>query len=251
MLPRELAQYSDVESLSRAAADLVAGLAQQSVAARGRFTIALSGGSTPRTLYRLLAAEYGDRIPWAATEIFFGDERCVPPDHPDSNYGMARQALLAQIPGLLNRTHRIEGELPPEAAARKYDAVLRARGWGQPRIEMPDTFDVLLLGVGTDGHTASLFPGSPALAEHDKWAVATEAPPTMTTRNRVTLTFPVLNAARTTIVLCAGADKRPVLHEILTDSSATSRYPAARITAQERLVWMIDRAAAPAAHSIL
>jgi 6-phosphogluconolactonase len=241
--PRELAQYPDVETLSRAAADLIAGLAQQAVAARGRFSIALSGGSTPRTLYRLLAAEYRTRIPWTATEIFFGDERCVPPDHPDSNFRLARTELLDQIPGLLSRTHRIEGELPPEDAARKYDAMLRT-------MFSAVAFDVLLLGVGTDGHTASLFPGSPALNEQTKWAAATEAPPTMTTRHRVTLTFPVLNAARTTIVLCAGTDKRTVLHDILTDPSATSRYPAARIAAQERLVWMIDHAAAPVAHSI-
>jgi 6-phosphogluconolactonase len=242
--PREIVLCPDVDALSRAAADVLADVARAAVAARGRFAVALSGGMTPRTLYRLLAAEYRELVPWAETHVFFGDERCVGPSDPDSNYRMARAELLERIPGLASRTERIEGERPAEEAAARYDAVLRE---AFPADHDPlTTFDLLLLGVGTDGHTASLFPGSPALEERDRWAIATEAPPTTHTRKRVTLTYPVLNAARTTLVLCAGADKRAILHDIMTDPAdpvTTSRYPAARITARERLVWMVDRAA--------
>lgn len=232
-----------MEALSRAAADALADVARAAVAARGRFAIALSGGTTPRTLYRLLAAEYRELLPWAETYVFFGDERCVGPSDPDSNYRMARAELLERIPGLASRTERIEGERPAEEAAARYDAVLREAF--PPDSDPLMTFDALLVGVGTDGHTASLFPGSPALEERGLWAMATEAPPTTQTRKRVTLTYPVLNAARTTLMLCAGADKHAIVQAIMTDTAdpAVSRYPAARITARERLIWMLDRAA--------
>ena len=166
-LPLERLTFADVAALSRGAADMIVEAGRAAVAARGRFTLCLSGGSTPRTLYEVLAAEYRERVPWLATWMYFGDERCVPPDHPDSNFGMARDALLAHVPGLESRTQRIEGERPASDAAARYDAVLRT-AFGAPG---GPTFDMLLLGVGTDGHTASLFPGSPALAERSQWAV--------------------------------------------------------------------------------
>jgi len=237
--PSETLTYADVAALSRAAADMIATSAQAAVAARGRFTLCLSGGSTPRTLYQLLAADYQTRIPWAETSLYFGDERCVPPDHPDSNYAMARAALISHIPGLGSRTYRIEGERAPADAAVRYEILLRGE------FDAPsETFDILLLGIGTDGHTASLFPGSPALAERRHWAVATEAPPTAATRARVTLTYPMLNGADTALILCAGADKRDILGKIhAAGADAAARYPIMLIAPRERLRWLLDNAA--------
>lgn len=231
--------YADIDALSRAAADLIEAAAQRAVATRGRFSLALSGGSTPRTLYHLLATDYRSRIPWSLSELFFGDERCVPPNHPDSNFRMAREALLAQVPGLEARTHRIPGERGPQAAAESYDVLLHTVFPGAN----PITFDVLLLGVGEDGHTASLFPGAPALDERARWAVAADAPPTSPIRARVTLTYPILDASLETLILSAGPDKRPIIDHIRNDgAAAAARYPVARITARERVRWMLTGA---------
>lgn len=232
----EFVEYPNLDALSRAAAEGIEEAAHRAVAARGRFSLALSGGSTPRTLYRLLAAEYRTRIPWSLSELYFGDERCVPPTHPDSNYRMARETLLGVVPGLEARTHRILAERGPQAAAEAYDALLRTTFPGAS----PATFDILLLGVGTDGHTASLFPGSAQLEECRHWAVPAEAPPGTATRARVTLTYPVLDAARDTFILCAGADKRAIVDDVRRDGGvAAARYPVARVTARERVRWLV------------
>jgi 6-phosphogluconolactonase len=237
----ELLPFPDAAALSRAAAELVAEIAETAVTERGRFTMALSGGHTPESLYRMLAGEYSARMPWASTHLYFGDERCVPPTDPDSNYRMADAALIAEVPGLVARTHRIEGERGPIEAAARYDALLRGTF-----VDLAATFDLVLLGMGPDGHTASLFPGSPALEERDRWAVGTEAPPTMTTRERVTLTYPVLTASRIVLFLCAGADKRERLAAVLADTGRPDApYPASRMTARDRLVWLVDHAAMP------
>jgi 6-phosphogluconolactonase len=232
---REIREVADPAALSRAAADLIAAEAAAAVAVRGRFTLALSGGNTPRALYELLAAEYKERIPWDAAQLYFGDERCVPPDDPDSNYRMVNEALLSRVPGLVDRTARIEGERGAMAAAARYDAMLR-----RDFTDLTNgTFDVTLLGIGPDGHTASLFPGSPVLDETTRWAAPAEAPPSMKTRQRVTVTYPVLNNSRTVLFLSAGADKRRVLGEILTGAP----YPASRITARDSVIYLADRAA--------
>ncbi len=236
-MQQDFTGYVNVNALSRAAADAIEVAAHRAVASRGRFALALSGGSTPRTLYRLLATDYRTRIPWSLAQLFFGDERCVPPTHPDSNYRMARESLLAHIPGLEARTYRIAGERGPKVAAPEYDALLHTAFPGPD----PVTFDVVLLGVGADGHTASLFPGSPALDEHARWAVPAEAPPDVTTtRARVTLTYPVFDAALETLILTAGADKQRIVEHVRADgASPNSPYPVARITARERVRWMI------------
>jgi 6-phosphogluconolactonase len=236
--PLEVREVADATGLCRAAADLIATTAAAAVAARGRFTLALSGGNTPRALYQLLAAEYATRIPWSSTHLFFGDERCVPPDNPDSNYRMANEALLSRIIGLSDRTARIEGERAPSEAATRYDAVLRKSFVDDA------TFDITLLGIGEDGHTASLFPGSPALDERTRWALATEAPPTMKTRQRVTLTYPMFANSRAVVFLVAGPDKRRILADVLADAgNPSARYPASRITARDQLLYLVDRAA--------
>lgn len=228
---------ADGGALSRAAAERLVRDARDSVGRRGRFTIALAGGSTPRALYELLAGEYRGRIDWARTEVFFGDERGVPPDDAASNYAMARDALLGRVP--VARVHRIRGERPPDEAAREYGAELRR---AFPEDGAP-TFDVALLGVGGDGHTASLFPGSAALEERAAWAVAVPAPATSAPHvERVSLTLPVLNRARAVYVLASGAEKRDVVRRILAGEAP--ELPASRVRGEERTVWLLDRDAA-------
>lgn len=243
--------YEDLDALSRAAAEEIVRVAERAVAERGRFTISLAGGSTPRRLYEILASQYHETMPWSATHIFFGDERCVPPTDGASNYHMANEALLSRVPIQDGQVHRIRGELTPLDAAREYGRLLRrvfdAEHASDPSRAAPaaTTFDVALLGVGPDGHTASLFPGSPALDEMKHWAMEVDAPDYIAPpRARVTLTFPALNAARTVIFLVAGEEKQRVLGEILgADATSASSYPAARVHGVQRTVWMLDRAA--------
>ena len=217
-------RVDDRAALARAAAEEVVRLAAEAVDGRGTFTLALAGGSTPAALYRLLAdpgAPYRDRVRWPAVHAFFGDERAVPPDHPDSNYRMARSALLDQV--ALASVHRIRGELGAVAAAREYEAELRAH-FGSAGFP---AFDLMLLGLGADGHTASLFPGSPALLERSRWAADAPGPPPA--RSRVTLTAPVLEAARAVLFLVAGADKAGALRRWVKPRPGEEPVPAARI----------------------
>jgi 6-phosphogluconolactonase len=236
--PLEVREVADPSGLCRAAADLIATTAAAAVAARGRFTLALSGGNTPRALYQLLAAEYTTRLPWSASQLYFGDERCVPPIDADSNYRMTAEALLTRIPGLIERTARIEGERSPPDAAARYDDLLRTR------FVDGSTFDIALLGIGEDGHTASLFPESPTLDERTQWAVPTEAPPAMKTRHRVTLTYPMFAMSRAVVFLVAGPDKRRILADVLAQAgNPSAQYPASRVTARDQLIYLADRAA--------
>lgn len=210
---------------------------QQAVAARGRFSVALSGGSTPRALYeRLASAEFSGRIPWQDVHLFWGDERCVPPDHADSNYRMTAESLLGRVPLPVENIHRIHAELAPHEAAAHYEAGLRAFFGSTP------VFDLALMGMGDDGHTASLFPDSPALTESARWAVAVEhtAPPPPLV-SRVTLTFGVFNAARRVVFLVTGAGKAQKLAEIRRGAD----LPAGRIRPPNGdLLWLVDEAAA-------
>jgi 6-phosphogluconolactonase len=256
----EASVHPDLEALSRAAAEAVTRAAERAVRERARFTISLAGGHTPRRLYELLAAEYHARIPWPVTYVFFGDERCVPPTDPASNYGMALESFLSRVPIPAEQVHRIRGELPPEDAAREYGRLLRrafapsAAGPGTDDPADAATFDVALLGMGTDGHTASLFPGDPALDERHHWAVAVEAPAYVAPpRERITLTLPALCGARDVYVLAAGAEKRPVVESMLGGEaratharalSPASEYPVGLVRGRESTVWFVDRAAA-------
>ncbi|HEU4564392.1 MAG TPA: 6-phosphogluconolactonase [Gemmatimonadaceae bacterium] len=243
---RELVVCDDLAKVSEAAAGEVARAAREAVKSRGRFAIALAGGGTPRALYRLLAARHRADLPWDATHVFFGDERCVPPDDAASNFGMARAELLSRVPIPVEQVHRIRGELPAGEAARLYDAELRRSfGGADAAPGAVATFDVALLGVGEDGHTASLFPGSEALEERARWAVAAEAPPGTEVRARVTVTLPVLRASRELCVLAAGEGKRGIVEEIFGGAPAPrDALPAALVAGTERTVWIIDRAAA-------
>jgi len=227
--PSRLIILPNLKAISQAAAERIADLAQ----ACDPFTIALSGGGTPRGLYEMLAAPpYREQIPWQRMHVFWGDERCVPPDHPGSNYRMAREALLDHVPIPAHNVHRIHGELGTEAAAQAYNAKLRAF-FGAPW----PTFDLVLLGLGNDGHTASLFPGSDALKETARPAVGVTAHYENRPAQRVTLTLPAINAARQVLFLAAG--KAGIVQAVLNEPDAG--YPAQRVRPTTgELFWLVD-----------
>ncbi len=239
----EILVLEDATDLFDAAAREFARAVRGAVARRGVARVALAGGATPRGLYRRLAASpYREWIPWTRVAVYFGDERCVPPEHADSNYRMAANALLAKVPIPRRAVFRIRGEIDPRRAAARYETILA--GIDPPR---PPRFDLVLLGLGADGHTASLFPGSAALDERDSLAVpaASPAPP----RDRVTLTLPVFNAARVVVFLVVGRQKATAVARALGTDSGPARprapLPAARVRPRSgRVVWLLDRAAA-------
>ena len=224
------------EELSEAAAREFAAKAEQAIEERGRFVVVLAGGSTPKAMYEVLALEYADRIDWSRVHVFFGDERTVPPDHDDSNYKMANETLLEHVP--VGSVHRMQGELPPEEAAKAYEEELRTFF----RTEEDPRFDLILLGVGGDGHTASLFPETSALEIDDRLVVANPVLRLETTR--ITLTVPVINAARTVLFLVAGEDKAEALQEILESDADPRAYPATLIRPPGGPEWMLDQSAA-------
>jgi 6-phosphogluconolactonase len=232
---------ADTAALAEAAAHEIVQAADGAVAARGRFTIVLAGGDTPRATYaRLALPPFRDRIRWDRTWVFFGDERGVAPEDRQSNFGMARETLLSRVPIRPDRIFRIHGEAEdPEAAAADYARTI-VEALGLRRGELP-RFDLVLLGVGVDGHTASLFPWSPVLKEVFRPVAAVHAAAAATPQ-RFTLTFPVLNAAASVIFLVAGAEKAKVVKAILHDQA---NLPAAMVRPVDgRLLWLLDRAAA-------
>lgn len=232
---------NDPDALADAAARLVVGAAAEAVGARGRFTIALAGGLTPVATYAKLAAPpWRDRVEWGRTWVFFGDERAVPPDHPESNYRMAHETLLAKVPIPKAQVWRIRGEAEdPEAGAAEYAKAL-AEAFGTRRGQLP-RLDLVLLGLGVDGHTASLFPGSPVLREVFRTVAAVHAGAAAIPQ-RLTLTLPVLNAAARVVFLVTGAEKAKVLKAVLGEHAL---LPAALVSPENgELVWLVDRAAA-------
>jgi 6-phosphogluconolactonase len=236
----EIRVLDNSAELFEAAAAEFAVQASDAVQAEGRFTVALSGGSTPKRLYSLLATKRS--IPWEKICLFWGDERHVPPDHPDSNYRMAHEALLSKVPVRPENIFRIHGEeRDAEAAARQYEQTLQDffhLSTGKfPR------FDLILLGMGPDGHTASLFPGTSALSERTRLVVTNWVEKFQT--HRITFTFPVLNTAACVMFVVSGAEKAPMLHEVLENSSA--KLPAQQVhPSSGKLLWLVDSAAANA-----
>jgi 6-phosphogluconolactonase len=233
----------DVPSVAAVTADRLIAAGRNAIRRRGRFMLALSGGSTPLAVCPLLVVPPRVRqLDWSRVEFFFGDERAVPPDHRESNYGSERAALLDYLPGVrAHQVHRMLGEASDlDAAARAYEMELRAAfGVSGPR---PPSFDLIWLGMGQDGHTASLFPGSAALHEKDRWVVANWAPGPAAWR--LTLTFPVLNAAREVMFVVTGADKADAFRAI---RSGRRDLPAARVNAR-RTLWIVE--AAPAGEAL-
>jgi len=228
--------YGGPEELSRAAAGEFAAKVGEAIEERGRFAVVLAGGSTPKAMYEVLARDYVGRIDWSRVHVFFGDERTVPPDHDDSNYRMANETLLDHVS--VGSVHRMRGELPPDEAAEAYEEELRTFFGAE---DVP-RFDLILLGVGGDGHTASLFPETSALEVHDRWAVANPVLKLDTTR--ITLTVPVINEARTVLFLAAGEDKAEALEKILEEDADPRAYPASLIQPPNGPEWMLDQSAA-------
>lgn len=230
--------YPDLDALSHATAALFAGAAEQAIAGTGRFTVALSGGHTPRRLFELLAAApYRDQIRWEHVHVFWGDERCVPPDDERSNERMARQLLLDHVPVPAAQIHPMRCAGDPAGAAARYEALLRR--------ELGDdgALDLVLLGLGENGHTASLFPGTPVLEERTHWAASCYVAEVQ--MSRVTLTAPFINRAGLVVFQVAGAGKAQVVHEVLRGPRDPVRLPAQLIEPpDDRIHWLLDAAAA-------
>ena len=237
----EVLVFDDLEALSLSAAERLGGVAREAVRGRGRFSLALSGGHTPRRLYALLAEGGAGDLPWDRIHLFWGDERFVPQSDPASNFRMVREALLERIPVPPGNLHPVPVGLgSPVEAAAAYERELRAffASEGEP------AFDLALLGLGDEGHTASLFPGSPALAERHAWVAAAEAAPGIIPRSRITLTLRGLSAARAIWFLVAGAEKAPVVRILVDGSEAeVAGLPAGRIGGAGPVTWFLDRAA--------
>jgi 6-phosphogluconolactonase len=235
----EVVVVPGAEALAREAAEHFVALAREAVAARGRFSVALAGGSTPAGAYRLLAeAPYRTRVPWDSVHLFWGDERLVPPDDPASNYGLAQQAFIGLVPIPAENVHRVRGELTPEAAARAYELELVDYFCGPlPRL------DLVILGLGSDGHTASLFPGDPLLEETRETVAVARANYQGRPAWRVTLTLPAINAARHVLFLASGAEKAGIVATVLDNAGGS--LPAQRVCpVAGQITWLLDRAAA-------
>ena len=238
MIQIEVAESA--EALSRAAAARFVRITTAAVRARGRCSVALSGGSSPKGVYRALAYEpYRSQVRWDQIEFFWGDERHVPPDHADSNYRMAADTLLSRVPVHPQSIHRVHAESADAAlAAQQYEDEIRAYFGGG---DATPRFDLVWLGLGTDGHTASLFPGTSALAEQRRWCVANWVGALNT--HRITMTLPVFNAARDVVFIVSGAEKSPIVRQVL--HVPDSALPAQLVQpADGNLWWMLDRAAA-------
>jgi len=240
----EVRVYPDAVAVAEAAAEVFARAATRAVAENGRFYVALAGGSTPKAVYQLLADDEASgrrKLPWTGIEVFFGDERCVPPDHAESNFRMAHETLLARVPIPAANIHRIRGEMDPQAAAAAYEVELK-RVVPSHHAMLP-RLDLVLLGMGQDGHTASLFPGTPGLQETSHSVVANPGPEPASWR--VTLTLPALSAASNVLFLVIGAEKAPMLRRVLQTDAAGASYPAQRVRPTAGwLRWFLDEAAA-------
>lgn len=238
-------RFEDIGALSKAAAEDVVSLAQASVSESGRFSIALSGGHTPRRLYEILAGEFESRMPWRSVHVFWGDERCVPPKDPESNFRMAWEVMLSRVPIPQANIHRIQAEKGlPGAAAESYEETLSDHfRWGLSG-RTRRSFDLVLLGMGAEGHTASLFPESSALEETERWVVAVKAPDGVFPPVRISLTLPALNAADSVFILVSGAEKRAALQRVLeSEEPAGADLPVSMVRPSGNRVWYIDRAA--------
>ncbi len=235
----EIVVLSDSDALAREAAELFAKHAAAAVDSRGRFSVALAGGSTPGAMYRLLAEEpYGELIPWRGVHLFWGDDRCVAPDDSGSNFRLADEAFISRVPIPPDNVHRVRGELAPGVAARAYANALSDFFCG-PHAR----FDLVLLGLGDDGHTASLFPGSDALQEKASLTAAVQAHYRGSPVDRVTLTLPAINSARHVLFLVSGSEKARIVRAVLEDDQGF--YPVQEVhpTAGE-ITWLLDEAAA-------
>lgn len=231
--------FPDIDALSRAAMQETIRIMHEAVKDRGLFAIALSGGHTPAKMYAIWAESHGKETPWDRVHLFWGDERYVPQDDPLSNYRMTKETLLSRVPIPPQNVHPVPTNIAPQdKAAEAYDADLR-KFFGSA----PPAFDVQLLGLGVEGHTASLFPDAPALDEKSRWVVAVRAPAEPPVR--LSFTPIVLNQGRNTFFLVSGDNKREILTALRNEPDGKpSQYPAGRIRPAGKLVWFLDKAAA-------
>jgi 6-phosphogluconolactonase len=232
--------YANVAGVARAVADEIVALAETAIDRQDRFGLGLSGGSTAGPLFELLARdEYSARIDWLKVHVFWADERCVPPDHPDSNFRLASEKLLERVPVPRAQIYRMPGEKESEVGAADYEHVLRGFF---PESALP-RFDLLLQGMGEDGHTASLFPGTPALHEQHRWVITNQSE--QHPWPRITLTVPAINAAANIVFMVTGEKKAPTLRAVLRGPYQPERLPAQLIRPDNgNLVWIVDQAAA-------
>lgn len=241
MTSPHLKVYPDADTVARAAAELFVASAERAIAAKGVFSVALSGGSTPKAMHKLLATEFKTAIDWVNVEIFFGDERCVPPDSELSNYRMARETLLDLVPIPLDNIYRMRGEIDPNEAAKLYGLQLKD-------IFADGGIDLVYLGMGDDGHTASLFPGTSAVDETEHRCVANHVPHAYIPKGtdwRITLTAPFINRAACVAILCTGASKAERISQVLEGDDDPRVLPVKLIDPSPgQLYWLLDSAAA-------
>jgi 6-phosphogluconolactonase len=236
----ELRVFGDLEQLSQYAAKLFAQQAAKSISERGKFLVALNGGSTPIRLFQLLATDFRDKVDWSKTHVFWGDERSVSPEDPESSFGQARESLLSHVPIPDSNIHRIKGEIGSAEASKEYSNTLE--NFASPPFDWP-RFDLVYLGMGEDGHTASLFPGSPLNVSEPTMPVTAHYQDRPA--NRVTLTPSVFNNAGMVAFMATGEKKANTLAEVLSDRYNPEQYPAQRIDPKVgKLIWLVDEAAA-------
>ncbi len=240
----EITAVLDRAALARNAAERFVALARQMIARHARFSVALAGGSTPRDLYALLATpKFAVQVEWARAHFFWGDERAVPPEHPDSNFKMAHDALLSQVSIPPENVHRIHGEWDASQAARDYEQTLREFFQVSAAPSSGPAFDLILLGLGANGHTASLFPHTQLLHETEHWVAAEYIAEVK--MNRITLTVPAINAAKNIVWLVAGADKAATVRAVLRGAYRPEELPAQLIQpANAQVTWLLDHDAA-------
>jgi len=239
MIPKRRVQVCpNADAVAQALAELFTESAADAIETRGSFHVCLAGGSTPRTAYSLLATQAERVVAWEKVQVYFGDERCVPPEHADSNYRMANEALLSRVGLRSEHVHRMRSELGAVAAATEYERILRRQLAPQD-----GRFDLALLGMGNDAHTASLFPHTEALHVRDRWCVGHFVPRLGV--ERVTLTYPIINSARRVLFVVTGAGKAEPLRAVFSEPLDVSERPAQGIKPTDgELIWLLDQAAA-------
>ena len=258
MQEAQIKHYDNLQALSSEAARWIVEWAKACIEDRGRFTWVLSGGKTPKGLYDQMASPPLSRwMPWPHTHLFWGDERCVPPGHNHSNFALAFRTLISRVPAPPQNVHRILAEKkPPEEAARAYEQTLRSFFGSSEKGDLSGkngkrsipSFDLILLGIGNDGHTASLFPGDRVLEEKNRWVLAVFIARSFPQVPRITLTLPIINQARSVMFMVVGAGKGRTVRKVLEGSRAAVRqYPAARIRPRGNLTWWMDEAVYAAA----
>jgi 6-phosphogluconolactonase len=236
----DLRIFRDLENLSRHAAELFVQQAARAIQERGQVLVALNGGNTPTRLFQLLASDYRDTVVWSRVHVFWGDERCVPPDDPGSSYGQAKEVLLDYVALPESNIHRVKGELDPSSASTEYAQTLKL--FAEDHLEFP-RFELVYLGMGEDGHTASLFPGS--RVDVTEAVVAVTAKYQDRPANRVTMTQVIFNQARMVVFMATGEKKANTLAEVLGDRYNPDLYPAQRIDPKDgQLIWLVDEGAA-------